>query len=77
MKKVLGKIIDKDINNYIYKLIKKDDDNILTDLDGISENDLKAFSASDPCLKRSCEEYFQDDEEVDEDNYDYDDDREE
>ena len=50
---------------------------ILTDLDGISENDLKAFSASDPCLKRSCEEYFQDDEEVDEDNYDYDDDREE
>ena len=36
MKKVLGKIIDKDINNYIYKLIKKDDDNILTDLDGNS-----------------------------------------
>lgn len=50
---------------------------ILTDLDGISENDLKAFAASDPHLQRSCEEYFQDDEEVDEDNYDYDDDREE
>ena len=50
---------------------------ILTDLDGISEKDLKAFAASDPYLQRSCEEYFQDDEEVDEDDYDYDDDREE
>jgi hypothetical protein len=48
---------------------------ILTDLDGISEKDLRTFSQSDPYLQKSCEEYFQDDEEVDEDDYDYDDDR--
>lgn len=48
---------------------------ILTDMDGISEKDLRAFAASDPYLQRACEEYFQDDEEVDEDDYDYDDDR--
>jgi hypothetical protein len=48
---------------------------ILTDLDGISEKDLKVFAQSDPCLAKACEEYFQDDEEEDEDNYDYDDDR--
>jgi len=47
---------------------------ILTDLDGISEKDLKIFAQSDSYLARACEEYFQDDdEEEDEDNYDYDD----
>ncbi len=48
---------------------------ILTDLDGISEKDLRTFAQSDPYLQKSCEDYFQDDEEVDEDDYDYDDDR--
>lgn len=48
---------------------------ILTDLDGISEKDLKSFAQCDPYLQKSCEEYFQDDEEIDEDDYDYDDDR--
>ena len=48
---------------------------ILTDLDGISEKDLKVFAGCDSYLQRACEEYFQDDEEVDEDDYDYDDDR--
>ena len=43
---------------------------ILTDMDGISEKDLKAFAGSDSYLQRSCEEYFQDDEEIDEDNID-------
>jgi hypothetical protein len=43
---------------------------ILTDMDGISEKDLKAFSGCDSYLQRSCEEYFHDDEEVDEDNFD-------
>lgn len=43
---------------------------ILTDMDGISEKDLRAFSGYDSYLQRSCEEYFQDDEEVDEDNFD-------
>jgi hypothetical protein len=39
-------------------------------MDGISEKDLKAFSGYDSYLQRSCEEYFQDDEEVDEDDFD-------
>ena len=48
---------------------------ILSDSDGISEKDLKVFAECDPYLEKACEEYFQDDEEVEEDDYDYDDDQ--
>lgn len=40
---------------------------VLTDMEGISEKDLKIFSACDPHLKKACDEYFEDDE-IDEDN---------
>ena len=43
---------------------------ILTDMDGITEKDLKAFSGVDGYLQKACAEYFADDEEVDEDNID-------
>ena len=48
---------------------------ILSDADGISEKDLKTFAECDPYLEKACEEYFQDDEEMEEDDYDYDDDQ--
>ena len=43
---------------------------ILSDMDGISEKDLKTFAECDSYLQKACEEYFQDDEEEEED-YDY------
>lgn len=46
---------------------------VLTDLE-ISEKDLKTFAQCDPCLQKSCAEYFQgDDDDENEDNYNFDD----
>jgi hypothetical protein len=48
---------------------------ILSDMDGITEKDLKSFAACDTYLQRASEEYFVDDSDGDEDydNYDQDD----
>ena len=43
---------------------------ILSDMDGISEKDLKVFAGCDGYLQKACEEYFHDDEEIDEDDVD-------
>jgi hypothetical protein len=43
---------------------------ILSDSDGITEKDLKVFAGCDSYLQRACADYFEDDEEVDEDNFD-------
>lgn len=41
---------------------------ILSDSDGITEKDLKVFAGVDAYLQRACAEYFQDEEEIDEDD---------
>jgi hypothetical protein len=43
---------------------------ILSDSDGITEKDLKVFAGCDSYLQRACADYFEDDEEVDEDDVD-------
>jgi hypothetical protein len=43
---------------------------ILSDMDGISEKDLKVFAGCDSHLQKACEEYFQDDDDIDEDDVD-------